>query len=93
MPAELLQPNYYNVPWTYVGHKFLFGNPPLADSQLNQRYSQSTTDLLAHVARPENIAIAWHILCLEVVVIIMLTAAVIITPRIKQARLSQRIRE
>lgn len=83
---ELSKPQYYDVPWTYIRHSFLFAKPPMLDPELNRRYGQSPDNIFLQIARPEDIRVAWHIVYIQIAMIVLVAGVVIVTIRTKQPR-------
>jgi hypothetical protein len=80
---ELSKPQYYDVPWTYIKHSFLFAIPPATDRELTKRSSQE--GIFLHIAHPEDIRVAWHVVYIQIALIALISGAVIVTIRIKRS--------
>jgi hypothetical protein len=69
-------PDIHSVtPWTYVGHSFIFSLPPyISDTSKDGRTTFSF----------EGMRIGWHIVAIEIAVIILITSGVIFSLRIRR---------
>ena len=70
----------YYVPWTYVGHAFLFGSSPRAEiDQIEQGTGEG--GFLMHTVKA-RVRISWTILALQIVLIGLVTSGVFASCRI-----------
>ena len=61
-----------SVPWTYVGHKFIFSEPPKNDPNLFNKFNSD--EQFIRIASPYDMSIEWIIVIVQVAIIIILTA-------------------
>lgn len=65
------------VPWTYVGHRFILSEPPRGDPRLLKSVKLSPT----HFETIDDMRIAWHIVAIQVAIIVLLAIGAIFSLR------------
>lgn len=71
---------HYDVPWTFVEHQFIYLEPPKFDQKLEDRFkSDDPKDSVS--INYEDMKIAWHIVAIQVAIIILIASGLIFTLR------------
>lgn len=72
------------VPWTYVGHRFIFSQPPMTDPALEERFKSD--HLMIRVARVDDMRISWPVIAVQIAAIIVVAFGLAFTFRIQRKR-------
>jgi|ERR1051326_2500957 hypothetical protein len=66
-------------PWKYIGHRFIFAEPPRRDPKLDAYYKQVSSSGFKFVHSIDDMQIAWRVVAVEDLIIILLAGGAIFT--------------
>jgi len=68
-------------PWTFIGYKFIFSEPPNINPELSDKYSKPYRKDTFSVANATDVNIAWRIVTIQIALIILVAVGLIVTSR------------
>lgn len=86
-PVRLVDTQFV-VPWTYVGHRFIFSEPPTTDPRFKKRYNSLPGSGVISRATVDDMKIAWHVIAIQVAVIILVAGGLVFTLMIQRRHVS-----